>query len=439
MRYVIIGAGPAGVVAAETLRSLDADGTITLIGDENEAPYSRMAIPYYLIGKVPEEGTHLRQAAGHWESLRIEHLRRKVTHVSPTSNTVTLDDGQHIHYNQLLIASGARPIRPPIQGLDLPGVHTCWTLDDARRIAELAKPGASVVLMGAGFVGTIVLEALAMRDVKLTVVEMGDRMVPRMMDDTAGNMLKRWCESKGVAVKTGTKITRISGPEGETSGKQGFFRRLLGTAPVVAPKADGASAEGLTVHLSDGSTVDASLVVVSAGVRPNVEFLEGSGITVDQGVLVDDHLRTNHPGVYAAGDVCQSRDIMSGEFHVHAIQPTATEHGRVAAYNMTGHDMKFVGSLNMNVLDTLGLISHSFGVWEGKGDGVQLVDENGWKYLRLEFDGDRLIGAQTVGTTEHIGALRGLIQTGMPLGPWKDKLRENPTRFADAYIGATRL
>ncbi|WP_142850058.1 NAD(P)/FAD-dependent oxidoreductase [Telmatospirillum sp. J64-1] len=437
MRYVIVGAGPAGVVAAETIRKLDADGTITLIGDEPEPPYSRMAIPYYLVGKIGEEGTHLRHDPDHFRNLRIDHVQRRVTRVDPNSNTVVLDDGRHLQYNQLLIATGASPIRPPIPGLDLPGVHTCWTLADARRIAELATPGSHVVLMGAGFVGTIVLEALAMRDVELTVVEMGDRMVPRMMDETAGNMLRNWCEAKGVHVRTGTRITSIH-PAGnkEEEDKPGILSRLI-DAVTPAGTEDGAKPEdGLRVELSNGETLAAHLVVVSAGVKPNIGFLEGSGLAVDQGILVDDHLRTNHPGIYAAGDVCQGRDIMSREFHVHAIQPTATEHGRVAAYNMTGHEMAFVGSLNMNVLDTLGLISSSFGVWEGKGgQSVRLVDEERWRYLRLEFEEDRLVGAQSVGMTENIGALRGLIQTGVPLGEWKDVLLAQPQRFMEAYVG----
>lgn len=428
MRYVIVGAGPAGVTAAEMVRQFDPESRITLVGDETEAPYARMAIPYFLVGKVGEDGTHIRPDPDHYQRLGIEHLRRKVVRVRPSANQVILDDGTHLDYNQLLIATGASPIRPRIEGLGLPGVHSCWTLADARRIAELAKPGAHVVLMGAGFVGTIVLEALALRQVTLTVVEMGDRMVPRMMDEVAGTMLKRWCESKGVAVHTDTSITSIR-PAAAAAEKPGLFSRLFGGSKAAAP------AGGLTVQLSSGKALDADLVVVSAGVRPNIGFLEGSGIKIDQGILVDDHMRTNIPGVFAAGDVAQSRDLMSGEFHVHAIQPTATEHGRVAAANMTGHDVPFVGSLNMNVLDTLGLISSSFGIWQGVGGAsARLVDAEGWRYLRLEFDEDRLIGAQAVGLTDRVGALRGLIQSGVRLGAWKEVLLASPQRFGEAYV-----
>ncbi len=417
MHHVIVGAGPAGVTAAETIRELDPEVTITLVGDEPEPPYSRMAIPYMLIGRVGEEGTYLRKGPNHYDRLGITLMPgKRMTGLDATARRIDLEGGGTLAYDRLLLALGARPVRPPIEGLDLPGVHTCWTLADARQIAAQAVPGSHVVLMGAGFVGTIVLEALALRQVSLTVVEMGDRMVPRMMDEVAGGMLKRWCEAKGVKVLTGTGIRRIS------------------QARTIAAEAR----DSLVVELSDGSSLPAHLVVVSAGVRSNTEVLAGSGIDLGHGILVNDHMRTNVPDVYAAGDVAQGRDFMTGEAHVHAIQITAAAHGRIAAWNMTGNDQAYHGSLNMNVLDTLGLITCSFGSWQGNGgDCARLVDEAGFRYLRLEFDGtsDVVIGAQAVGTTDHVGALRGLIQSKRRLGAaMKEQLMADPTRFMTGFV-----
>ncbi len=416
MHHVIVGAGPAGVTAAETIRELDPEATITLVGDEPEPPYSRMAIPYMLIGKVGEEGTYLRKGPNHYDRLGITLMPgKRMTGLDAKARRIGLEGGETLAYDRLLLALGARPVRPPIEGLDLPGVHTCWTLADARQIAAQAVPGSHVVLMGAGFVGTIVLEALALRQVSLTVVEMGDRMVPRMMDEVAGGMLKRWCQAKGVRVLTGTGIRRIS------------------QAASVAETRD-----SLVVELSDGPSLPAHLVVVSAGVRSNTEVLAGSGIDLGHGILVNDHMRTNLPDVYAAGDVAQGRDFMTGEAHVHAIQITAAAHGRIAAWNMTGNDQAYHGSLNMNVLDTLGLITCSFGSWQGNGgDCARLVDETGFRYLRLEFDGtsDVVIGAQAVGTTDHVGALRGLIQSKRRLGAaMKEQLMADPTRFMTGFV-----
>jgi len=184
--HVILGAGPAGVIAAETIRKHAPADTITLVGDEAEPPYSRMAIPYLLIGQIDEGGTYLRKTADHFQRLRITQVRAKANTVDTTRRTVTLDNGQTLGFDKLLIATGSHPVRPPIPGMDSPGVHPCWTLEDARAIAALAQPGARVLQMGAGFIGCIIMEALKQRGVSLSVVEMGDRMVPRMMGPTAG-------------------------------------------------------------------------------------------------------------------------------------------------------------------------------------------------------------------------------------------------------------
>jgi NAD(P)H-nitrite reductase large subunit len=407
MNYVIIGTGPAGVIAAETLRRSDPAGSITLIGDEPEAPYSRMAIPYYLVENIGEEGTHLRHGANHYESLGITLRQQRVTGLSASDKTVSLDDGSSLAYDKLLLATGSHAARPPIPGMDLDGVENCWTLQDARNIAARTKPGDKVVLMGAGFIGLIVLEALVQRQVELTVVEMADRMLPRMMDDVGGEMIKRWCENKGVRVLTSTSVSAIA--------KDG---------------------DGLSLALSNGDRLAATLVVSATGVRPNIDFLAGSGVETDVGILVDHHLETTQPGIYAAGDVAQGPVFASDQREIHAIQPTASEHGRIAALNMAGQPTRYGGSLAMNVLSTLGLISASYGQWAGVDGGEQAVvaDPGAFNYLRLEFDGDRLVGALALGLTQHVGVLRGLIQTKVPLGEWKDRLMRNPHLVMEAYL-----
>ncbi len=414
MRHVIIGAGPAGVVAAETLRGLDSQSAITLIGDEPEPPYSRMAIPYCLNDMIGEAGTYLRKTEGHYDDLNIEVVQDRVTALSAQDKTLTLVSGGSQTYDHLLIASGSTPTAPPIDGIDLPGVHACWTLDDYRRIIERAKPGSSIVLMGAGFIGCIILEALAARGVNLTVVELENRMVPRMMNEASGGLIKRWCEDKGVRVLTST---RVEGIESDSPNDM------------------------LKVNLSDGETLDADLVISATGVAPNTAFLEGSGIEVDHGILVNDRLQTNLDAVYAAGDVAQGRNFSTGEYSVQAIQPTAVEHARIAATNMSdGHEIKHQGSLNLNVLSTMGLISASFGAWEGVdgGDSAELSDSGRYRYLNLQFKEDVLIGAHSLGLTAQVGILRGMIQTGLHLGVWKDRLMRNPLNLTEAYVAATQ-
>ena len=186
-------------------------------------------------------------------------------------------------------------------------------------------------------------------------------------------------------------------------------------------------------------TLLADLVISATGVRPNTEFVADSGVEVDQGILVNEHLQTACDGVFAAGDVAQGRDFSTGEYSVQAIQPTAVEHGKTAASNMVdGKEVVHRGCLNMNILDTMGLVSTSFGAWEGVdgGQSAELSDPDRYRYLDLQFDGDVLVGANALGLTQHVGVIRGMIQTQLRLGRWKDRLLENPLQLMEAYVAA---
>jgi NAD(P)H-nitrite reductase large subunit len=430
--HVILGAGPAGVIAAETIRKHAPHDTITLVGDEPDAPYSRMAIPYLLIGNIEEQGTYLRKSATHFDDLRITQVKAKVTSVDAAGKTVHLDNGQSMAFDKLLIATGSHPVRPPIAGMDLPGVHPCWTLEDARAIQALAKPGARVLQMGAGFIGCIIMEALASRGVKLSVVEMGDRMVPRMMGPVAGGMIRDWCEAKGVQVFTGTKVEAIESGSGST----GLLGKLASAIGLSSGDADGA----LKVRLSNGQTIEADLVISATGVRPAIGYLKDSGITCSQGVLTDAHLQTNVPGIYAAGDCAEAFDQVSGKTIVSAIQPNAAEQARVAALNMVGQNADLKGVTQINVLDTLGLISTSFGNWEGVagGQSAVLTDKASGRHLSLQFKDDVMVGCNSVGWTEHVGVMRGLVDGQVRLGEWKDRLLHDPTKLMDAYLACAQ-
>jgi NAD(P)H-nitrite reductase large subunit len=410
MKHVIVGNGPAGVVAAETLRKLDPVAAIALIGDEPEPPYSRMALPYLMMGNIAESGTYLRKDPEHYRRLGIELVRDRVDAVDTVGRRVRLQGGGSLGYDRLLVATGSRPIRPAIPGIDLPGVSACWTMADARSIMARAAAGSRLLQIGAGFIGCIIMEALVSRGLKLNVVEMGDRMVPRMMTPVAGRMIREWCEAKGVRVHLSTRVTAI--------------RRADGTG------------SALVARLDSGKEIETDTVIVAAGLRPNTEFLEGSGIACATGVVVDATLQSSVKGVYAAGDVAEALNFSTGKHGINAIQPSAVEQARQAACNMSGHGVESRGNLTLNVLDTLGLVSSSFGQWWGAPDGqsIELVDAADFRYLCLQFSGDVLIGATCIGLTEHVGVLRGLIEGRVRLGPWKERLLREPLRIAEAYL-----
>jgi NAD(P)H-nitrite reductase large subunit len=447
MKHVILGAGPAGVIAAETIRKHAPQDEIVLVGDEPEAPYSRMAIPYLLMGSVGEEGTHLRHGKDHYAKQRIQ-LKRGVRakSVDTAKKAVTLDDGSTLAYDRLLIATGSSPASPPIPGIDSEGVLHCWTLKDARAIAQRATKGARVLQMGAGFIGCIIMESLAARGVQLTVVEMGDRMVPRMMGPTAGGMIKDWCETKGVRVFTGTRVEAIErgGAAAAPAHSEGLLTRLahaVGLGHHDAPAVAATAGAPLKVRLSNGQSLEADLVISATGVKPNIGFLETSGVKCLLGVLTDEHLQTNVPGIYAAGDCAEAFDKVSGKTIVSAIQPNAAEQARVAALNMVGRKTELRGVTQINVLDTLGLISTSFGDWQGApgGEHVELTDKAAGRHLSLQFGGDRLVGCNSVGWTDHVGAMRGLVEGQVRLGAeWKQRLMRDPTQLMAAYLATAQ-
>ncbi|HET8542557.1 MAG TPA: FAD-dependent oxidoreductase [Anaeromyxobacter sp.] len=412
MRHVILGNGPAGVIAAEIIRKHAPADEIVLVGAEPGPPYSRMAIPYLLTGKIDETGTWLRKEPEHFDRLGIRMKAGRARAVDAGKRTVAFEDGGELGFDRLLVATGSTPVRPPIPGLDLPQVQPCWTLEDARRIMALARPGARVVQLGAGFIGCIIMEALAARGTKLGVVEMGDRMVPRMMGPAAGGMIKRWVERKGVAVFTSTRIESI------------------------APAKDGA----VDVRLSGGKTLPAELVITAAGVQPNVGFLKGSGVTCNRGVVTDDRTQSSVPGIYAAGDCAEAFDHATGSPLVSATQPNAADQAACAALNMVGREARLPCVTQINVLDTLGLVSASFGRWEGVPGGrrAELTDDARFRHLRLEFEDDVLVGANAIGHVEHVGILRGLVHGRVRLGAWKDVLLEDPTRLTEAYLAASQ-
>jgi len=413
MKHLILGAGPAGVIAAETIRKhAPADDQIVILCDEPEPPYSRMAIPYLLMGNIEEPGTHLRHGKDHYQTLNITLKSGRARAVDTAMRLVSLEDGSTLPFDRLLIATGSSPATPPIPGVDGPGVHPCWTLADAREIMKLARPGARVLQMGAGFIGCIIMEALAARKVELSVVEMGDRMVPRMMGPTAGGMIKAWCEAKGVKVHTGARVDAIERD----------------------------ATPAMKVRLSTGAVLDADLVITATGVKPNIGFLEDSGVRCLVGVLTDEHLQTSVPGIYAAGDCAEAFDKVSGKTIVSAIQPNAAEQARVAGMNMAGKTATLGGVTQINVLDTLGLISASFGQWDGVpgGEHVELTDVAAGRHLSLQFAGDRLVGCNAIGWTDHVGVMRGLVEGGVALGAWKDKLLADPTLLMQAYLASAQ-
>ena len=411
-RHVVVGGGPAGIFAIETIRDLAPKDDITLISDE--PAYSRMVLPYFMAGEIPEE--HVFTGKDHYfERLKVKTLVQRVSRVDPEGKTLALADKSTVPFDTLLIATGSSPIKVDIPGASGPGVSNLWTLDDARTILSRIKgKKARVVFVGAGFIGFIVLNALAKVGCELAVVEVEPQILPRMLDRQSALLATKWLEKKGIACHVGVRATEI----GDRGGQK-------------------------VVMLSDGRTLTCDLVVIAVGVRPNLDFVKDSGIRTNHGILVDDHLRTNAPDVYAAGDVAEGTDLSTGKPAIHAIQPTAVEHGRVAGANMAGRLVAYAGSLSMNILDVVKLQTASFGLWRADGKETTVVENTSRPvYRKLVWDGDRIVGAIFLGPPDDVallndmGMVKGLIQTKTPLGEWKAYIQRNPMDVRRPYVAS---
>ncbi len=417
-RNVILGSGPVGTNAVETIRQLDGgSSSITLVGDE--PAHARMALPYWLSGQVPREHVLTGDDAYFGKLGVTVRAGVRATAVDPQQRRVTLSDGSTLEFDNLLIGTGASPLMPAIEGSDLPGVTPLWSLAHTQRVLDAAQ-GLSqprVVLVGAGFIGFIVLGAMYKRGWRLAVVERESHVLPRMLDEPAARIVQRWLASRGVEVHCGTTVTAIR------PGK--------------------ASAGEKIVHLADGTQLPADIVILAVGIRPNVDFLRGSGIELDEGVVINDRCQTNFPSIYAGGDVAQGPVLFRTQRTIHAIQPTAVDHGRVAGANMAGHEVRYPGSLAMNVVDVCGLQTCSFGEW-GDASAEAMTIDNGQDYIyrKLVWRGDQMVGAiftgraNDVGMLNDVGMVKGILQTQTPLGAWKEFLRDNPFDVRRAYIGA---
>ncbi|HEV8617380.1 MAG TPA: FAD-dependent oxidoreductase, partial [Methylomirabilota bacterium] len=314
-RHLIIGGGTAGMNAIRTIREEESERSeITLVSTEK--PYSRMVLPYYLDRSIAESHVFTLGAA-HLAAFGVKaHLGRRATRLDVKASACTLDDGTTIPYDDCLIATGSSAVRAPVPGADGRAVHSFWTLDEARGVIAAIRPGSEVVMVGAGFISFTILNSILSLGARLTIVEVAPRILPRMIDTTGAELVEAWLTRHGVTVRTDARLTKIE---------------------------DAKDRKRLT--FAKGAALTCDVVVMATGIKTNLDWLTDSGVRIGGGIVVDDHLRSNVPNVYAAGDVAEGRDLISGAGAVHAIEPTAQEHGRVIGANMAGKDVAYRGSL----------------------------------------------------------------------------------------------
>jgi len=386
MNVVIIGNSAAGLSALETFRKHDQASQLTIISKEGKRPYSRVLLPYYLRGKVPHEHLFVREQ-DYYERLNTTCIHATVARLLIEKQCIQLADKTTLPYDKLLIATGSSPVMPPIPGLSGDGVHHLWTLADAAKLDPYFKEGNRVAVLGSGFVSLQGACAALSRGLHVSVVELMNRIMPRALDERGANLLASRMKEKGVDLRVNTLTTHIERLEDRKY--KLFFK--------------------------DGSNMTADFIIVGTGVQPNIAFLKGTGITIDDGIVVNERMETSLPGIYAAGDVAQVPSFTGGAPVVHALWPTAVETGGVAGRCMAANCTPYKGSLNMNVTQMFDLTVASMGEFladEGceRWSDDSLPDD---QYMTIVLKGGAPIGATCVGSSELVstlGLLRPLIR-----------------------------
>lgn len=377
MRVVIIGAGPAGLTAAETLREYDRDAAITMISAEPYPPYAPPALAdYFLTGREEELFWKGRNIC---ERLRIEYLpNTRVETVRPLDQMVSFQGGKTLGYDRLIIAAGSS-LYAPLPGRELTGVYDFKSLKAATALVEQGrkKVGGKAVIVGAGFIGVEIAILLRELGLEVTVVEMADRVMPKMLDAETAEIVLGAMRRRGIAVRLETKAA-------------GFLGKRKATG----------------IEMEVGPPLKADVYVAATGVKPHIEFLEGSGIETGWGVYVDDRMRTNVPDVYAVGDVAETSDWLTGERFVHAIFPNAVAQGRVAALNLLGQPARYEGAETMNSLKHLGLPVMAVGASSGE---EELRRRDGDELRKIFLRDGRIVGFRLAGDIRAAGVYRSLM------------------------------
>lgn len=379
MKYVVIGNSAGAIGCIEGIRQVDQEGSITLISKEPYHTYSRPLISYYLLGKTDEERMKYRPG-DFYEKHNVQcRLGISAERIDPMKKEVFLEDGSSVGYDRLLVATGSNPMVVPIKGLEtVEKKFTFMTLDDAKALEGELDRTKRVLIIGAGLIGLKCAEGICRRVKTIDVVDLADRILPSILDEAGAEIVQRQIEEQGVTFHLSDSIERF---------------------------------ERNTAWLQSGQEIEFDLLVMAVGVRPNIALLQNAGAETERGVLVDEHLRTSLPDVYAAGDCTQGYDVTTGEKRVLALLPNAYMQGECAGKNMAGEGAEYRKGIPMNAIGFFGLHMITAGSYEGE----DYLKTDGKRYKRLISKDGMLKGYILIGDIARAGIYTALIREQKPL------------------------
>lgn len=395
MQYVIIGNSTAATFAIEGIRAIDRAGSITVISDETRPAYGRPLISYYLYGRIRLENTAYRPASFYTDNGVTLKYGVRAEKIDPKKKTVALSDGSTIGYDKLLVATGSSSLVPPADGLDAVIYHTFMTMDAALALEKELSPEKRVLVVGAGLIGLKCVEGILDRVGSVTVVDLAARILPSILDEEGSAIVQERLEARGVNFVLGDCAVRY--------------------------------APGLAT-LRSGKEVPFDILVIAAGVRPNVSLVREAGGEVNRGIVVNDRQETTIPDVYAAGDNCESYDICSGTRRILALLPNAAFQGETAGRNMAGGDAAFDKAAPFNALGLFDTHIATAGVYEG--EAYTDLSEG---YKKLFVKDNKLVGFILIDCIERAGIYTSLIREQTPLDTVDfELLKKNPALMAFA-------
>jgi len=393
--YLIVGNSAGGIGAAEAIREVDKKNRITIVSDEPYPAYSRPLISKYLASERTVDEMLFRPADFYSRNDIKLLLDMKVHHLNLNRQIAQLENGEQIIWEKLLLATGGIPIVPKMEGGNKKGVFTFLTLKDAIAIDEFIKDGIQAVVIGGGLIGISATEALVKRGADVTVVEMKDRILNTILDETASSIAEETLRQAGVRVVTNQTVAEVIG-ETHTEG----------------------------VVLDSGEQIRCNLVVMAIGVLPRAELAIGTEIKVNRGIVVDSLMSTSYPGIYSCGDVAEAYDFVYGTNRLTPIWPNAYIGGRIAGYNMTGVRTEYRGGTAMNSLNYFGLDIATAGVVTPPSDkNWEVVSQrNDDVYKKIILSDDLVMGMVFVGDIEKSGMIFSLMKDRVNVANFRQAL-----------------
>jgi len=418
-KYLIIGASAAGIGAVEAIREKDSIGSITVISDELCPQYSRPMISDFVSGKADFHKMKCRTDE-FWTENNVEALMgKRATKLNLQEKTVSIESGENITYEKLLLATGGKPFVPKMEGSDKDGVFTFTTIKDAQCIAAKIDNinAKSAVVIGAGLIGISVAEALSNRGLKVTMVELQENILSLLLDTKASDIVEAIVRKAGVNIITGQSVQKITG------------------------KPDNESVVG-GVILTKGNQVQCDLVIVAIGVIPRIDLVVGTEVKINRGIVVNNMMQTNVPDVYASGDVAEAYDFILNQNRLLPLWPLAIQEGHVAGYNMADKETMYMGGTNMSSLKYFGLPIVSIGLANPKEDPTlevlvkQDIENN--LYKKIVLRNNIIVGMTLVNCIERAGILFYLMKNAINVKKIKQQLLSDEFGLANLPVSLQR-